>query len=95
MITGMERVERRRVSADGGESRNSLRIQQFNQGGPELYAWTYRRGSSMTDKLKPETDDVRQGETGHGVRYMLGASIVLVVVAFAVMAIFAMQPTGG
>jgi hypothetical protein len=95
MITGIERVERRQVSADGGESRNSLRIQQFNQGGPELYAWTYQQRFSMTDKLKPETDEVRQGETGHGVRYMLGASIILVVVAFAVVAVFTMQPTGG
>ena len=49
----------------------------------------------MTDNSKPQTDEVRQGETGHGVRYMLGAGIILVVVAFAVVAIFTMQPTGG
>ena len=49
----------------------------------------------MSDQLKPQTDDVRQGETGHGVRYMLGVGILLVVVAFAVVAIFTMQPTGG
>lgn len=48
-----------------------------------------------TDRLKPETDDVRQGETGHGVRYMLGAGILLVVVAFVLVALFTMQPTGG
>ncbi len=49
----------------------------------------------MTDQLKPEIDEVRQGETGHGVRYMLGIGIALVVVAFAIVAIFTMQPTGG
>lgn len=48
----------------------------------------------MTDQLKPETDVVRQGETGHGVRYMLGIGILQVVVAFALVAIFTMQPTG-
>ena len=95
MIAGMERAERRLVSADGGESRNPVRLQQFNQGGAGLYAWSYRRGFSMTDKTNPETDEVRQGETGHGVRYMLGAGILLVVVAFALVAIFTMQSTGG
>ncbi len=44
--------------------------------------------------MKPETAKVRQGETGQGVRYMLGLGILLVVVAFAVVAIFTMQPTG-
>lgn len=48
----------------------------------------------MTDQSKPQTDEVRQGETGHGVRYMLGAGILLVVVAFALVAIFMAQPTG-
>ena len=48
----------------------------------------------MTDQLKPQTDEVRQGETGHGVRYMLGFGILLIVVAFALVAIFTMQPTG-
>lgn len=47
-----------------------------------------------TNQLKPETDEVRQGETGHGVRYMLFAGIALVVVAFALVALFTMQPTG-
>lgn len=48
----------------------------------------------MTDQLKPETDEVRQGETGRGVRYMLVIGIVLVVVAFGLVAMFTMQPTG-
>jgi hypothetical protein len=48
----------------------------------------------MTDPLKPETDEVRQGESGQGVRYMLIAGIVLVVIAFALVAMFTMQPTG-
>ena len=47
-----------------------------------------------TDELRPGTDEVRQDDTGHGVRYMLAIGIALVVVAFAVVAIFTMQPTG-
>ena len=47
-----------------------------------------------TDEFRPETDEVRQGKTGHGVRYMLAIGIALVVVAFAVMAVFTMQATG-
>ena len=48
----------------------------------------------MTDQLNPQTDEVRQGESGQGVRYMLIAGIVLVVIAFALVAMFTMQPTG-
>lgn len=48
-----------------------------------------------TDQMKPKTDEVRQGETGHGVRYMLGIGIFLVVVAFGLVAVFMAQPTGG
>lgn len=34
------------------------------------------------------TNDARQGVTGHGVRYVLAMSIVLVVVAFVAVAVF-------
>jgi hypothetical protein len=46
------------------------------------------------DPTKPETDEVRQGESGKGVRYMLGIGILLVIIAFGVVAMFTLQPTG-
>lgn len=35
------------------------------------------------------TDNARQGETGHGVRYMLGISVVLAIAAMALTALVA------
>jgi hypothetical protein len=35
------------------------------------------------------TDEARQGETGHGVRYMLGYGLVLAVIAMGLAAMFA------
>jgi len=37
------------------------------------------------------TDDVRQGVTGHNVRYVLGFGLTGVIVAFLVVGILAMQ----
>ena len=38
------------------------------------------------DHIERSTDDIRQGETGHGVRYMLGFGTLLAIVAMAVAA---------
>ena len=36
------------------------------------------------------TDDARQGETGHGVRYMLAFGLVFAVIAMGLTVVFAM-----
>lgn len=41
-----------------------------------------------TDKLQLTTDQARQGETGHGVRYMLGYGIAFAVLALGLAAMF-------
>jgi hypothetical protein len=38
------------------------------------------------DHVELSTDDARQGETGHHVRYILGWGTLLVVLAFGVLA---------
>lgn len=58
-------------------------------------AMTTERATPPAQEARLPTDDARQGETGHGVRYMLGIGIFLVVVAFGLVALFSMQPTGG
>lgn len=36
------------------------------------------------DRIVESTTEARQGETGHGVRYVLGVGVVAVIVAFAI-----------
>lgn len=41
-----------------------------------------------TEQTQLSTDQVRQGETGHGVRYMLGYGIALTVLALGFTILF-------
>jgi hypothetical protein len=45
---------------------------------------------SFSDHAEPSTDEARQGETGHGVRYMLAVGTGLAVMAIALVAILAL-----
>jgi hypothetical protein len=44
----------------------------------------------LSDHAEPSTDQVRQGETGHGVRYMLAVGTGLAVLAIALAVIVAL-----
>ena len=44
----------------------------------------------LSDHAEPSTDQARQGETGHGVRYMLAIGTGLAVLAIALAVIVAL-----
>lgn len=47
----------------------------------------------MMEEIHKDTDGARAGSTPHIVRYVLGVSLSLIVIAFAVVLIWGMGPT--
>jgi hypothetical protein len=65
------------ATGPGVAVRHRPRVEARRRGGPVM-------PGVENDRIIESTTEARQGETGHGVRYVLGVGVVAVIVAFAI-----------